>query len=734
MKKIALSILIFLSGSLLYFTKAQDIHFVDLNKQPIDGLIVSIIDITSGKGDVLITDRQGKISLKGAKTPFILQTYHFAFTEFRDTLKSYENRTITLQPNNVDLDEVSITGNYGMTDHSLFDTEVITREKIETQAANNVQDLFTHQLNTRVGYNTATGSNMTMQGINGENIKVLVDGVPVIGRINGNINLSQLNVNNVSRVEIIKGPASVLYGTNALGGVINIITDAGGNQPFKAGINSYYESNGQYNVDLFTNFHFKKTNLSLSGGRNFFEGWSETDSSRANEWNPKQQYFGNIRISQQLKKTQITFQSSYFDEKVTAKSGIIRGWPYEAYAFDEYYKTLRFNNNLQVNHIIDETHSLQMTGAYSHYRYIRNTYIKNLVDLSQSLSGNALQQDTNAYGAGLLRMVYTKDDNAVKINYQAGIDFNLEYTTGRRIKDEKQQVGDYAAFASIQYKPVESLVISPAVRIAYNSTYQAPVIPSLNLMYLLNLKTTFRASYSRGFRSPSLKEQYLDFQDANHKVFGNSSLMAENSHHLLASADWNRSLGTFNIKLSPSIFYNHIYNKIILVTMSDYYTYENLNKYITQGGQFVAGLEKGNLKLSAGIAYTGIYNQFENSNVSTAFTYSTEMNSSTEYRFAKTKTSLALYWKYNGHLPIYMLDENNNVQLFSGESYSMLDFSIVQPLFNNKITVGAGLKNILDVTSINNYQAGGAHQSTSDVALVGMGRSVFLRLQFQLSK
>ena len=95
---------------------------------------------------------------------------------------------------------------------------------------------------------------------------------------------------------------------------------------------------------------------------------------------------------------------------------------------------------------------------------------------------------------------------------------------------------------------------------------------------------------------------------------------------------------------------------------------------------------------------------------------------------------MALYWKYNGNTPIYILDENNKVQLFRGESYSMLDFSIVQPFFNKRVTVGAGLKNILNVTSINNYQSGGVHQAASDVALVGMGRSVFLRLQFQLSK
>ena len=175
----------------------------------------------------------------------------------------------------------------------------------------------------------------------------------------------------------------------------------------------------------------------------------------------------------------------------------------------------------------------------------------------------------------------------------------------------------------------------------------------------------------------------------------------------------------------------------MLVSKGDSYTYLNLNKYITQGGQFIAAVEKGNIQLSAGISYTGIYNEMENAESQTPFTYGTEMNGSAEYRFPKTKTSVALYWKYNGHQPFYVLNESNSVntvELFKGESYSIVDLSIVQPFFNNRLSVGAGVKNILDVTSVKSFQPTGAHQSANDVALVGMGRSLFLRIQLQLSK
>ena len=718
----------------LHFSKAQQIRFLDKDKHPIDGLIVSLEEMTSRRDQVLTTGNNGIIAFKEITFPLVIQTYHFAFRTFIDTLYKPENKTITLNANSVILKEVSVTGNYGPTDHSLYNTEIISSDNIKSQAANNVQDLFQHQLNARISNDAATGSSVSFQGIGGENIKVLVDGVPVIGRLYNNINLSQLNLNNVSRVEIIKGPASVLYGTNALGGVINIITQTGGSELLKAGINSFYESNGQYNTNVFTNVNSKKSGISITGGRNFFDGWSEKDTSRFQEWKPKEQYFGNIRFSQQFKNSKLTIQSSLFDEKVTAKSGRIRGWPYEAYALDEYYKTKRFNNEFQLNQIVDKTHSLEVTSAYSYYRYIRNTYIKNFLDLSQSLSTNSSQNDTTKFGAGMMRIVYTKNDDLSKLNYQAGIDANSEYTTGERIKNNKQSFGDYAAFVSLQFKPLNALTISPAVRIAYNTTYSAPILPSLQTLYILNSSVSFRASYSRGFRSPSLKEMYLQFVDANHSVFGNTTLHPENSHHFLASVEYKRSLGKTNLQFTTSGFYNFIHEKINLVAQDTGYIYMNLQKYITRGGQMVVKLQRDNIQFSTGVSYTGIYNELANNSITVPFTYSTDVNTSLEYSLQKTNTSVAVYWKYNGKQPVYILDDNNLVHLFHGAAYSMIDLSVMQPFFHNRLSIGAGLKNILNVTTIQNYQVAGVHQSSNEVMLAGMGRSVFLRMQLQLSK
>lgn len=732
MKRKLPALLFFLLGPFLYLTKAQTLKFADSKHQPVEGIVVSIKSVGSESNSLLISDNQGIVK-PNTELPVIIQTYHFAYNRIVDTIYNIDaQKEYALVSSNINLDEVTVTGNYTPSDHSVYQTEVITKQQIESQAASNLQDLFTHQLNVRINNNDpSTGSSLSLQGIGGENVKILIDGVPVIGRLYNNINISQLNLNNAERVEVIKGPASVLYGTNALGGVINIITDASTNPPFKTGVNTYYESTGKYNVDGFVNMHFKKSDVSLNAGRNYFDGWSEVDMGRADEWRPKEQYFGSIKLSHKIKNTKLALQSSFFKEEVISYSNDTLGWPYEAKVLDVYFNTERLNNELNLSHLFDASHSLKVTAAYSFYRYFRATYLKDLEKLEKEWVDDPSLNDTTDFGATMLRAVFTKSKLDSKINYQIGIDINDEYTTGERIKSQKQETGDYAAFASMEFHPVKKLLICPSVRYAYNTTYKAPVVPSLQFMYDWNKNTVFRLSYSRGFRSPSLKEVYLNFDDANHSVFGNPELKAEEADNFQFSADRSFTKGKIVIKVSPALFYNHIQNKISLASQDTIYTYINFYEYTARGGQLTASFTYNSFEFSTGYSYTGIYNsEIEGSK----YLYSSELNSMLQYKLPKIKTLIGVFWKYNGRLPEYMVNEIGDITVFNGESYSMVDASATQRFFANRLTVGVGVKNILDVTTIKNLQASGAHQSSNEHVYTGMGRNYFVRLQFQFSR
>ena len=111
--------------------------------------------------------------------------------------------------------------------NSVYQVRVISQEQIKKQAPAKLQDVLNSQLNIRFAQDRATGgSDINMLGLPGQNVKILIDGVPMVGRqgTSNEININQVEVNSIERIEIIEGPMSVIYGADALAGVINIIT------------------------------------------------------------------------------------------------------------------------------------------------------------------------------------------------------------------------------------------------------------------------------------------------------------------------------------------------------------------------------------------------------------------------------------------------------------------------------------------------------------------------------
>lgn len=104
-------------------------------------------------------------------------------------------------------------------------------------------------MNVRLSQDGALGTGMSLQGLSGENVKILIDGVPVIGRLNGVIDLTQVNLQQAKQVEVIEGPMSVIYGSNALAGVINIIPKDNTGNRSSANASAYTESVGVYNFE-----------------------------------------------------------------------------------------------------------------------------------------------------------------------------------------------------------------------------------------------------------------------------------------------------------------------------------------------------------------------------------------------------------------------------------------------------------------------------------------------------
>lgn len=745
-KKVAAIIAVMISGTA--WSQQSSIEVIDhQSKEGIPNAHIVYQLVAGGKANMVLTSFEGKAVIKGnSEEVYQVEISFLGYKTLHEKIVVGKDYKFVLETDNVTLNSLVVTGQYteNSPEKAVQKVTIITSEKIEKMAAVNLKDVLSNELNIRLSQDNVLGAGMSLQGMSGENVKILIDGVPMIGRLDGNIDLSQINMNNVERIEIIEGPMSVNYGTNALAGVINIITKKQQKELLQVGLNSFSESVGNYNLDGRIAYSFGKHGVSVSGGRNYFDGWKDgdqiftegprvADSSRYKTWNPKEQVFGRMAYQYQTKSGTLGYQLSGFNEVIKN-----RGYPKAPYgetAFDDYYLTKRIDQSINIDQNIKEN-KFNTIIAYNYYQRIKSTYFKDLTTLEQVLTQNSGDQDTSVYQQGVLRSSWASARDSVKVNYQVGIDFNLETGDGARIENQHQELGDYAVYGSFEYKPFKQTIVRPGVRWAYNTAYSAPVTPSINLKQSWG-KFNIRVSYARGFRAPSLKELYFNFVDINHDITGNTGLGAENSHNYNASVNYTTTKNNHLFKWEFSGFYNKIFDMITLAQTSlnsASYTYVNIDHFETNGVQMNVSEAYKHIKMTVGGSYIGRYNQLQDQGYEVPkYNYTPEVRANVSYEFPKYKIYWAAFYKYTGPLPVFTVGDGNSIAQQTIEGYHMADITLGKSLFQEKLQIVVGSKNIFDVKNINAAGASSSVHGGSATNIIGMGRTYFVQLKFNLN-
>ncbi len=697
--------------------------------QPVSYAHVCFQPLNGGEQVHTLTEENGNAQT-WPKADRLLPSCYVGYETIYDTIESRGNVTIiSMKPKIQDMNEVVVTAQYSpqRVDQSIYKVKVINSRQIEQKAANNLTDLLNSELNIRISQDGALGTSMSLQGLSGEHIKFLVDGVPVIGRMNGNIDISQLNLYNVDHIEVIEGPMSVIYGSNALAGVINIITKENKNTRLSAYGKGYLESVGVYNFDFGASYKAKDHVFSFSGGRNFFDGYSDNDSLRSVRWKPKRQYFFDGYYLYSRSRLKFKISSSWFDEKLLSQGNLMA--PYYETAFDSYFLTSRSTSKIELSEKIRAYRYISLMGSYAYYARKKETYFKDLTTLTETPTTNAEDYDTTRFHNALLRGTFSKSNPGSPFNYQLGFDLNVEIGAGKRITDDRQQIGDYAAFLSIQYEPLKWMVIQPGIRYIYNTKYQAPLVYSLNLKFAFLQNYSIRASYSRGFRAPSLKELYLYFVDVNHNVQGNPDLDAENSHNVNLSLQYNRETSKSFVGTELNFFYNNINDIITLAQASgDLYTYINVDKYITQGAQLVLNYRLYPwMNIRSGGGVTGRYNSLsDETGIEKKFYYSPDAVVTTTYHLLKVEMDFTLDYKFTGRMPQFFVDREGQVIEGYISSYNTMDFTMQKSFLKDRLTLGTGVKNIFNNTTIPAAGgSGGVHAGGSGDYPDRLGKDIF---------
>jgi len=315
-------------------------------------------------------------------------------------------------------------------------------------------------------------------------------------------------------------------------------------------------------------------------------------------------------------------------------------------------------------------------------------------------------------------------------NYQIGYDVNIDRGEGGKIEDGSQMIGDYAVFSSFNFKPAKKLALQAGIRWSYNTDYMPPVTPSFNIKWSPATTLTIRTSYARGFRAPSLKELYLDFVDLNHDIHGNPDLDAENSHNVSFSLDYKPKVNKHEFGVTPSFYFNDINNLITLAETGRWaYTYVNIENMMTMGGflELKYGYEDFSFQVNAGYAS-------QKHDGSGSFYYSPEVSVDAGYLIPGALITLSVFNKFNGSQTSFVVDEATGIAEKEMDSYNILDVSLNRQFWDKRISLTAGVKNILDVNNVGSTGGGGIHSGPGDFTSIAWGRSFFASLKFLFNK
>lgn len=655
-----------------------------------------------------------------------------------------------------DLSELIVTGQYKpqSVKKSVYQVRVINSERIRLSGATNVQQVLNNQVGFRFSNDNTLGTtDVQLMGMSGRNVKILLDGVPMIDRGDTRESLNQVDINSIERIEIVEGPMSVIFGSDALAGIINIITRKSIKDDLSVSAKVQEESaGGEYHPFSYKGVHLQNLNvgykkndwtLSLGGTHNDMDGYGGDAFGRGKTWKPKEQWMGNARIGYGKGPFSIYYRTDILNEDIRSRGAI----NYNNYkAIDQQYITGRFSHQLQGTYNFNK--KLQLAGivSYTNYKRRTKTTLHDFEKGTDELTAGPGEQDLAWFNSFVFRTSVLYQVSPV-LTLQPGIDINREGASGERISG-RPVITDYAAFISAELKPTSRLNIRPGLRFIKNSVYDAPpVIPSINSKIVLTKNLDLRLAYAYGFRSPALRELYFDFVDVNHNIVGNPNLKAEYSNSFNGSVNWT-GVPVNNIAYSASLggFFNDFNNQIdfaLSASGNNQYSYFNVNKAKTTGLTLESKLSWKKLDAAAGFSYIGFYRKLYDDKDyimidNKEYLWSPELTASVSYAADMIKTKFSLFYKYTGSRPQYVTGTTTTGQdalyIANTAAYHLADLT-ANTTVNKYITVTAGVKNIFDVNNVNNTAAssGSIHNSAGAVA-ISYGRSYFLGLNLQWNR
>lgn len=439
------------------------------------------------------------------------------------------------------LSEVVVTGT--RTPKLLKDSPVLTRvisaSDIRKSDATNISDLLqTEMPGIEFSYSMNQQVSLNMQGFGGNAILFLVDGERIAGETLDNVDFSRLNLTDAAKVEIVKGAASSLYGSNAVGGVVNIISREN-LKPWSLSMNARYGEHNEQRYGLNFAFNAGKFSNSLSAQFTHIDSYNMKNTGDYDRfyggrtWNIKDRL--TFRLTDRLK---FTGRAGYFFRE--RNSG--------ATTHDRYRDL-----SAGIKGVYDITQATNLELSYSFDQYDKSDLM--LTDPRRDLRDYSNTQN-------ILKAILSHTF-AGKHILTVGADVMRDYLMSYQFANNgshRQTTADALAQIDLNFHKNCNLVLGGRFDY-FSESGMKHFSPRVNAMYKLD-RFSFRGSYAGGFRAPTLKEMYMNFDMAGiFMIYGNENLKPESSSNFQLSAEFTKGL----LNATLGVFCNLVDNRMTTV-------------------------------------------------------------------------------------------------------------------------------------------------------------------------
>jgi outer membrane receptor for ferrienterochelin and colicins len=549
-------------------------------RKPVAGAMIR--DISSGAH--VLSDARGEWRLAHTDSASI-RVEHIAYVPVQRTVVASAAPVIFVLDENVtEIDALVVTASRRV--QKLKDapvaTELITRADIEQSGGSDVAAVLLERTGIELEGGHPAGSGAMLQGFGAERVLVLLDGQPLVGRMSGSFDLTRIPAGMLERIEVVKGPQSTLFGSEALGGVINLITrQAGGDVAVSAdllsGTSDRLDASGRVQGGV------GRASFLVEGGRRqigITPGITRDGGARNQQWDAMIK--GNFAFSETAR---AEASALIVDESQRWQTG-------QLYNFaDNLQWAARIGGSIQAR-----AHTFTSTISMSEFRHTPARSTTEEVTVPGVTETQAMREAEVLHSMRAGRVVL---DN--------GVELRDELLRSTNIRGGERSLSGIDAYSQLTWS-LGALDVVPGVRFSTSEAWGEHWTPRLALLYRAGNSVALRGSLGSAFRAPAFKELFMSFMNlgagAGYMVRGNEDLAPESSVNV--------SLGAEIIQPSfyarAQVFHNRFDDFIETQLTGDsagfaVYSYGNIADGWTRGAELEMNTSWKGARLEAGYSY-----------------------------------------------------------------------------------------------------------------------------------